>query len=219
MAAQARAAATRSAGQLMRSRLLDVASGLFKAHGFAGVAITAIAEASDAFPSQITYYFRTKEALFVEAACRDMLHVAARAEAAAARARTPGTYMRALVDTVMEADGLALFVEALVMSRQRTDLAPQVARTIERLHLDRARAFAGEVSRPRWRACSAPDMPARARSSGRSRSASRSGAGHGPRRRRVRREAALGAWPGALMPRARRGTGAFNGEPLLCSGA
>ena len=34
------------------------------------------AAAADAFPSQITYYFRTKEALFVEAACRDMLYVA-----------------------------------------------------------------------------------------------------------------------------------------------
>jgi len=157
----ARARATRSAGRLMRSRLLDVASGLFKAHGLAGVAITAIAEAADAFPSQITYYFRTKEALFVEAACRDMLHIAARAEAAAARARTPGSYMRALVDTVMQADGLTLFIEALVLSRQRTDLAPQVARTIERLHLDGARAFAGEVSRRGWRARSAPDVTAR----------------------------------------------------------
>jgi hypothetical protein len=38
-------------------------------------------------------------------------------------------------------EGLAhLAAEAL----QRTDLAPQVARTIERLHLDGARAFAGE---------------------------------------------------------------------------
>ena len=136
---RARARATRSAGQLMRSRLLDVASGLFKAHGLAGVAITAIAEAADAFPSQITYYFRTKEALFVEAACRDMLHIAARAETAAARARTPGTYMRALVDTVMEADGLALFVEALVLSRQR--------------HRSRAAGCAHDRAvAPRWRA-------------------------------------------------------------------
>ena len=64
----------------MRSRLLDAASELFKAHGLNGTSITAIAGASDAFPSQITYYFRTKEALFVEAACRDILHIAERAE-------------------------------------------------------------------------------------------------------------------------------------------
>src|SRR5262249_17333171 len=81
------ARATRTAGQSMRSRLLDAASALFKAHGLNGASITAIAGASDAFPSQITYYFRTKEALFVEAACRDILHIAERAEKAAARAR------------------------------------------------------------------------------------------------------------------------------------
>jgi AcrR family transcriptional regulator len=158
---RASARATRTAGQLMRSRLLDVASGLFKAHGLSGVSITAIAEAADAFPSQITYYFRTKEALFVEAACRDMLHIAERAEAAAARARTPTTYMRALVDTALGADGLALFIEALVLSRQRPDLAPQVARTIERLHADGARAFQGELSRRGWRSFRAPDVTSR----------------------------------------------------------
>ena len=64
------ARATRSAGRQMRSRLLDGASRLFKERGLAGTSISDIAAAADAFPSQITYYFRTKEALFVEAACR-----------------------------------------------------------------------------------------------------------------------------------------------------
>src|SRR5436309_14286905 len=44
------ARATRTAGQSMRSRLLDAASALFKAHGLNGTSITAIAGASDAFP-------------------------------------------------------------------------------------------------------------------------------------------------------------------------
>src|SRR4051812_27563048 len=90
------ARATRSAGQRMRSQLLDAASALFKTHGLGGTAISAIASAADAFPSQVTYYFRTKEALFVEAACRNMLYIAERAEKAAARARTPEGYTRAL---------------------------------------------------------------------------------------------------------------------------
>ena len=59
--------ATRTAGRQMRSRLLDAASRLFKERGLAAVSIADIAAAADAFPSQITYYFRTKEALFVEA--------------------------------------------------------------------------------------------------------------------------------------------------------
>ncbi len=71
----------------MRSRLLDGASRLFRERGLAGTSISDIAAAADAFPSQITYYFRTKEALFVEAACRDMLYVARAAEQAALQAR------------------------------------------------------------------------------------------------------------------------------------
>jgi AcrR family transcriptional regulator len=155
------ARATRSAGQRMRSRLLDVASALFKARGLNGASITAIAGAADAFPSQVTYYFSSKEALFVEAACRDMLHVAERAEKAAARARTPKAYTSALVGSVVGTEGLALFVEALILTRQRPDLVPQVARTIERLHVEGARAYAGEMARHGWRSHQAPDVSAR----------------------------------------------------------
>jgi AcrR family transcriptional regulator len=145
----------------MRSRLLDAASALFKAHGLNGTSITAIASASDAFPSQITYYFRTKEALFVEAACRDILHIAERAEKAAARARTPKAYTRAVIDSVVGADGIPLFIEALTLTRQRPDLVPQVARTIERLHVEGARAYAREMDRHGWRTHYAPDVAAR----------------------------------------------------------
>src|SRR5919108_1887443 len=81
--------ATRSAGRKMRSLLLDEASRLFRERGLSGTSISDIAAAADAFPSQITYYFRTKEALFVEAACRDMLYVARAAEQAALTAHTP----------------------------------------------------------------------------------------------------------------------------------
>src|ERR1700710_1858907 len=79
--------ATRTAGRQMRSRLLDAASRLFRERGLAGTSISDIAAAADAFPSQITYYFRTKEALFVEAACRDMLYVASAAGQAGRSAR------------------------------------------------------------------------------------------------------------------------------------
>ncbi len=153
--------ATRTAGQRMRSRLLDAASALFKSQGLNGTSISAIAGAADAFPSQVTYYFRSKEALFVEAACRDMLHIAERAEKAAARARTPETYVAALVDSVMRADGLSLFVEALVLTRQRPDLVPQVARTIERLHAEGARAYGGEMIRHGWQTRRPADASAR----------------------------------------------------------
>ena len=57
------ARATRSAGRKMRSLLLDAASPLFRERGLSGTAIADIAATADAFPSQITYYFRTKEAM------------------------------------------------------------------------------------------------------------------------------------------------------------
>jgi hypothetical protein len=99
--------------------------------------------------------------LFVEAACRDILHIAERAEKAAHRARTPKAYASAVVDSVVGADGLALFVEALTLARQRPDLVPQIARTIERLHVEAARAYACEMARHGWHTHHPPDVTAR----------------------------------------------------------
>jgi AcrR family transcriptional regulator len=155
------ARATRTAGQQTRSRLLDEASRLFKERGLGAVSIADIAAAADAFPSQITYYFHTKEALFVEAACRDVLHVARAAEEAAHNASTPEDYTRALVDSVMRADAVGFFVEAMTLTRRRGDLAPLIARTVERLHQEGLRAYAGEVQARAWRSRSPPELTAR----------------------------------------------------------
>jgi AcrR family transcriptional regulator len=153
--------ATRSAGRKMRSLLLDSASRLFKERGLSGTSISDIAAAADAFPSQITYYFRTKEALFVEAACRDMLYVARAAEQAALKASTPRNYTRALVETVTATDSVAFFAEALTLTRRRPDLAPLVERTIERLHSEGLRAYAGQIERHGWRTLRDPDATSR----------------------------------------------------------
>jgi len=155
------ARATRSAGRKMRSLLLDAASPLFRERGLSGTAITDIAAAVDAFPSQITYYFRTKEALFVECACRELLYLARATEQAAQKAHTPRDYTRALAETVTASDSVAFFAEALALTRRRQDLAPLVERTIERLHSEGARAYAGQVARHGWRSLRAPDESSR----------------------------------------------------------
>ncbi|TCU67359.1 TetR family transcriptional regulator [Bradyrhizobium sp. R2.2-H] len=155
------ARATRSAGRKMRSLLLDAASPLFRERGLSGTAITDIAAAADAFPSQITYYFRTKEALFVECACRDLLYLARATEQAALKARTPGEYIHALAKSVTASDSVAFFAEALTLTRRRQDLAPLVERTIERLHSEGTRAYAGQVERHGWRSLRAPDETSR----------------------------------------------------------
>lgn len=141
--------------------LLDAASPLFRERGLSGTAITDIAAAADAFPSQITYYFRTKEALFVECACRDLLYLARATEQAALKARTPREYTRALAETVTASDSIAFFAEALTLTRRRQDLAPLVERTIERLHSEGARAYASRVARHGWRSLRAPDESSR----------------------------------------------------------
>ena len=153
--------ATRSAGRRMRSLLLDAASRLFKERGLSGTSISDIAAAADAFPSQITYYFRTKEALFVETACRDMLYLARETEQAALRAHTPREYTHALAETVTATDSVAFFAEALTLTRRRQDLAPLVERTIERLHGEGARAYASQVERHGWRSLRAPEESSR----------------------------------------------------------
>ena len=144
--------AVREPGKRMRSRLLDAAVELFKAKGAGGVAVAEIAAAAGAYPSQVTYYFRTKEALFVEAACREVLYVARQAEAAAAGALSGSDYNRRLVETVIGSPGLALFVEALSLTRRRQDLAPLVERTFERLHAEGDRAYADARRRRGWSA-------------------------------------------------------------------
>ncbi|MDI1264211.1 MAG: TetR/AcrR family transcriptional regulator C-terminal domain-containing protein [bacterium] len=155
------ARATRTAGREMRSRLLDGASLLFRERGLAGTAISDIAAAADAFPSQITYYFRTKEALFVEAACREVLYAARAAEQAALQARTPREYTRALVEAVTATDSVAFFAEALTLTRRRQDLAPLVERTIERLHVEGTRAYTGQMERHGWKSLRDPDASSR----------------------------------------------------------
>ena len=148
-------------GQRMRSRLLDAAAARFKALGLADVSVAEIAADAGAFPSQVTYYFGSKEALFVEAACRDMLYVARSAEQAALKAETPRDYTRALVEAVTATDSVAFFAEALTLTRRRPDLTPLVERTIQRLHAEGLRAYAGQIERHGWNTLRDPDATSR----------------------------------------------------------
>jgi len=128
-------------GQRMRSRLLDAAAARFKAFGLASVSVAEIAADAGAFPSQVTYYFGTKEALFVEAACREMLYLARDAEAASTHPKNEYDYIETMVKSVIGAPGLNLFVEALALAHRRKDLQPQVQRTFERLDAESDRAL------------------------------------------------------------------------------
>jgi AcrR family transcriptional regulator len=156
------ARATRESGRRTRSALLDAAARLFTAHGLGGVSLAGIAAAADAFPSQVTYYFGSKEALFVEAASREMLHAAARVEEAGRRAGTPTAYVRAMTGQALADSALLLFADALLLCRHRPDLRPLVARTVERLHREGARALSERCAGSAWVLAAAPEVVARA---------------------------------------------------------
>jgi AcrR family transcriptional regulator len=138
--------ATREAGRQTRRALLDAAARLFAEHGVAGVSAAEIAREAGAFPSQVTYYFGSKEALFVEAACRGMLHAAAEVEKAGRRTRTPRGYVRATVQTALASPALLNFVEAALLVRRRPDLAPPVRDAFARLHAEGERAVAESLT-------------------------------------------------------------------------
>ena len=160
--ARRRNTATRPAGRERRTQLLDAAVELFCARGLAGVSLNEIAAAADAFPSQITYYFGSKEALFVEAACRDLLHAGAEVEAAGRRARTRAGYARAIVDSATRSPALGSFIEAMLLVTRRPDLAPLVERTLERLYAEAARAVRENLARHGWADVTTPEVTARA---------------------------------------------------------
>ena len=153
--------ATREAGRQTRRALLDAASRLFAEQGVGGVSAAEIAREAGAFPSQVTYYFGSKEALFVEAACRGMLYAAAEVERAGRRTRTPQGYVRACVRTALAAPALLNFVEAALLVRRRTDLAQPVRDAFARLHTEGERAVAESLAARGWQIREMPAAEAR----------------------------------------------------------
>jgi AcrR family transcriptional regulator len=145
----------------MRRALLDAAGRLFAERGVGDVSTTEIAREAGAFPSQVTYYFGGKEALFVEAACRGLLHLAADLERAGARTRTPRTYVRALTQTALASPALLTFVEAALLVRGRPELAPSVRDTFDRLHREAERVVVDNLVARGWTVRAEPAAEAR----------------------------------------------------------
>jgi AcrR family transcriptional regulator len=140
----------------MRRSLLDAAQRLFADRGVAEVSAAEIARAAGAFPSQVTYYFGTKEALFVETACRAVLHLATDVERAGRRTRTPRGYVRQITRLALASPALLSFAEASLLVRRRPELAPLVRDTFERLHAEGERAVAESLAARGWRIRAAP---------------------------------------------------------------
>lgn len=126
----------------MRSALLDAATDAFLDHGFEHVSLAAVANRAGANPSQITYYFGTKEGLFVEAACREVLYLAKTAEELANAEAAPREYLDVMVRSVLAAPSLSMFVEAVAIVRMRPKLHPLLQTTMDQLDRESGRAVA-----------------------------------------------------------------------------
>lgn len=153
---------TREDGRRTRRALLDAAASRFRERGLGGVALAEVARAAGTFPSQVTYHFGSKEGLFVAASCREALHVAREVERAGARATDLEAWVRAIVDTALGSPGLLPFVEAMLLVRRRTDLAPVVEATFVRLHEEGERAVREVLDRHGWPLRTTPADEARA---------------------------------------------------------
>jgi AcrR family transcriptional regulator len=154
--------ATRQAGRSTRAAILAAASGLFRERGLAATSIGDIARAADVFPSQIAYYFGTKDRLFVESACHDVLRAAREVERAGATASTPTEYVRAIVGEALAQPSLLTFAEAMLLAGRDPDLSDHITQTFDTLHREGERAARETVARHNWTLRTTPAIEARA---------------------------------------------------------
>ncbi|MFG2040941.1 TetR/AcrR family transcriptional regulator C-terminal domain-containing protein [Dactylosporangium sp. NPDC048998] len=118
----------RARGRRTRARILECAADLFAAQGHSAVSVAAIARAAQAYPHQITYYFGSKDGLFVHAALSTLLREARRLESVGLRRRTPGAFRTALARTALALPAVPAAIQAMSIARVRPELQP-VAQT------------------------------------------------------------------------------------------
>ncbi len=157
------ARATRESGRQTRDALFTAATELFLEHGD-GVAITQICAAAGAHPNQVTYYYGSKERLFVEVACAAVLRAGKRAEDDAATAETVGDYTEKLVGSLLGpgAPSVELFVEAMLMTGRRGELRDLITDTLRTLHSSGEDALIRTLMRTGWQLRAGIDVEAKA---------------------------------------------------------
>ena len=125
------------------------------------VSVAEIARAAGAHPHQVTYYFGSKDALFVHAAFRLLLRQAHRLEAVGRRQRTPQRFRIAIARVALALPAVPLAVHAMTLARHRPELAPIVAEQLALL-FDRAeRYLVAVLDEHNWTITRPPGVEAR----------------------------------------------------------
>jgi AcrR family transcriptional regulator len=137
-------------GQRTRARLLEAAAARFAERGFTPVTVAEIAQAAEAHPNQVTYYFGSKEGLFVQAAFLLMLRQTEHLESVGGRQQTPAGFCRALARVALHLPAVPTAVEAMAVARQKPGLEPALRNGL-RLLFHQSEAFlARTLARHGW---------------------------------------------------------------------
>lgn len=155
--------ATREAGKATRKSLLRAAAEVFAENG-ESASVAQICQRADAYPNQVTYYFGSKEQLFVEVACAGVLRAGRRAEEAAAETTTVRDYTNTLVGTLLGpcARDIELFTTAMLLTSRRSDLREHITDTLRTLHERGEQALMSTLVRTGWTLRAGIDVEAKA---------------------------------------------------------
>ncbi|MET4095727.1 TetR/AcrR family transcriptional regulator C-terminal domain-containing protein [Arthrobacter sp. UYCu712] len=137
-------------GHSTRQRILDSAEKLYLSKPTGDVSVAAIAAAAGAFPNQVTYYFGSKDSLFIHAAFLALLHDAERVEAVGLTVKSPSSFRSAMARTVLILPAMPLVVRALAVGTSRPDLATVVDQHLNLLFRQSERYLARLLRQRNW---------------------------------------------------------------------
>jgi AcrR family transcriptional regulator len=140
----------RARGRRTRVRILDQATDLFAGHDYAAVSVAEIAHSAGAHPHQVTYYFGSKDALFVQAAFLLLLREARRLEPIGLRQRTPAAFRAAVSRTTLALPAVPVVVRAMSISRLRPELQKLAQRRLAVLFRQAEHYLARVLERRDW---------------------------------------------------------------------
>jgi len=140
----------RARGRRTRAQILEQGAALFAARGDDAVSVAEIAAAAGAHPNQITYYFASKDGLFVHAAFLLLLRDAERLEPVGRRQRTPEAFRTALARTALALPAVPIAVQAMSITRRRPELRPVAEQSLAVLFRQAERYLTDTLQRRGW---------------------------------------------------------------------
>ncbi|WP_159733332.1 TetR/AcrR family transcriptional regulator C-terminal domain-containing protein [Arthrobacter sp. 9V] len=137
-------------GHSTRQRILDSAVKLYLSKPTGEVSVAAIAADAGAFPNQVTYYFGSKDSLFIHAAFLALLHDAERVETVGLSVESPASFRGAMARTVLILPSLPLVVRALAAGTSRPDLSAVVDQHLNLLFRQSERYLTRLLKQRKW---------------------------------------------------------------------